>query len=83
MEGVVFVVCFRNDLCEAFHGEVVIAGGWLLHPLLWYQHPYVPFEYLAKVFDIVLSFPSVHVAQYGSWAMAVSEVFGIPGYLDA
>ena len=27
MEGVVFIVCLRNDFCEAFHGGVVIAGG--------------------------------------------------------
>ena len=31
---------------------------------------------------IVLSFPPVHVAQYGSWAVVVGEVFGFSGSFD-
>ncbi len=56
----------------------MIADAWLLHPLLGDEHPDVSFEYLAKVFDGVLPFPPVHVAQYGSWAVIVGEVFGFP-----
>jgi hypothetical protein len=80
LERVDFGVCFCAAPSEVFHGEVVVAGARMVHPLLRYEHPDVAFEYLALVFHVVLPLASIHVAQYGGWA--VVEVFSFPGPLD-